>query len=90
MVQGEARWIEDLRAFPRGVEEHHAVEEVAAEDAEAALAGAGTGIKREEVVRLRRRRGGGGIGAEGREAAGLEVSREGREAVGDWVGRQGS
>jgi hypothetical protein len=74
--------VEDLRASPRGVEEHRAVEEVAAEDAEAALASAGAGVKREEVVRLRRRRGGGGIGGEGREAAGLEVSREGRETVG--------
>jgi hypothetical protein len=74
--------VEDPRASPRGIEEHRAVEKVEAEDAEVALAGASAGIKREEVVRLRRRRGGGGIGAEGREAAGLEVSREGREAVG--------
>jgi hypothetical protein len=47
--------VEDPRASPHGVEEHHAVEEVAAEDAEAALAGAGAGVEREEVVRLRRR-----------------------------------
>jgi hypothetical protein len=45
--------VEDPRASPHGVEEHHAVEEVAAEDAEAAFAGAG--VEREEVVRLRRR-----------------------------------
>ena len=43
--------MEDARAAPRGVEEHRAVEEVAAEDAEATLAGAGG--EREEVVRLR-------------------------------------
>jgi hypothetical protein len=43
--------VEDARAAPRGVEERRTVEEVATEDAEAALAGAGG--EREEVVRLR-------------------------------------
>ena len=43
--------VEDARAAPRGIEEHRAVEEVAAEDAEAALAGAGG--ESQEVVRLR-------------------------------------
>ena len=43
--------VEDARAAPRGIEEHRAVEEVAAEDAEATLAGAGG--EREEVVSLR-------------------------------------
>jgi hypothetical protein len=37
--------VEDLRASPRGVEEHRAVEEVAAEDAEAALTGAVLTVK---------------------------------------------
>jgi hypothetical protein len=40
--------VEDAGAAPRGVDERRAVEEVAAEDAEAALAG-----ERVEVVRLR-------------------------------------
>jgi hypothetical protein len=45
--------VEDPRASPCGIEKHRTVEEVAAEDAEAALAGAGAGVEREEVVRLR-------------------------------------
>jgi hypothetical protein len=43
--------VEDARAAPRGVGERGAVEEVAAEDAEVAPAGAGG--ERQEVVRLR-------------------------------------
>jgi hypothetical protein len=43
----------DPQASTRGVEEHRAIEEVAAEDAEVALAGTGAGVEREEVVHLR-------------------------------------
>jgi len=43
--------VEDARAAPRGVHQRGAVEEVAAEDAEAALAGAGG--QGEQVLRLR-------------------------------------
>ena len=43
--------VEDARAAPRGVDEHRGVEEVATEDSEAALAGAGG--EREEVGSLR-------------------------------------
>lgn len=45
------REVEDTRAPARGVEQRGAVQEVAAEEAEAAVAGAGGEI--EEVVRLR-------------------------------------
>jgi hypothetical protein len=47
--------VEDPRASPHGVEEHCAVEEVAAEDAEAALTGVGADVECEEVVLLQRR-----------------------------------
>ena len=43
--------MEDARAAPRGVHQSGAVEEVAAEDAEAALPGAGG--QGEQVLRLR-------------------------------------
>jgi hypothetical protein len=45
--------VEDTRAAPRGVDQRGAVEEVAAEDAEAALALAGAGGQGEQVLRLR-------------------------------------